>query len=40
MPVVKGGVWTNVEDEILKAAVSKYGLNVRISQEPALVQLR
>jgi len=27
MPVVKGCVWTNVEDEILKAAVSKYGLN-------------
>ncbi|KAK2765678.1 Pre-mRNA-splicing factor cef1 [Arachnomyces sp. PD_36] len=26
MPVVKGGVWTNVEDEILKSAVSKYGL--------------
>jgi pre-mRNA-splicing factor CDC5/CEF1 len=26
MPVVKGGVWTNIEDEILKAAVSKYGL--------------
>ncbi|KAF2496224.1 putative cell division control protein [Lophium mytilinum] len=25
MPV-KGGVWTNVEDEVLKAAVSKYGL--------------
>ncbi|OCK75307.1 pre-mRNA-splicing factor cef-1 [Lepidopterella palustris CBS 459.81] len=25
--VVKGGVWTNVEDEVLKAAVSKYGLN-------------
>lgn len=24
---VKGGAWTNVEDEILKAAVSKYGLN-------------
>ncbi|KAK6461418.1 hypothetical protein DFJ63DRAFT_182276 [Scheffersomyces coipomensis] len=24
---VKGGVWSNVEDEILKAAVSKYGLN-------------
>lgn len=24
---VKGGVWTNVEDEILKAAVQKYGLN-------------
>lgn len=24
---VKGGTWTNVEDEILKAAVSKYGLN-------------
>lgn len=23
---VKGGVWTNVEDQILKAAVSKYGL--------------
>lgn len=27
MPVVKGGVWTNVEDEVLKASVSKYGLN-------------
>jgi pre-mRNA-splicing factor CDC5/CEF1 len=27
MPVVKGGVWTNLEDEILKAAISKYGLN-------------
>ncbi|KAK6827973.1 hypothetical protein PG987_011314 [Apiospora arundinis] len=27
MPVVKGGVWTNAEDEILKASVSKYGLN-------------
>ena len=27
MPVVKGGVWTNSEDEILKASVSKYGLN-------------
>ncbi|KAI9848043.1 MAG: Pre-mRNA-splicing factor cef1 [Sclerophora amabilis] len=26
MPVVKGGVWTNIEDEILKSAVSKYGL--------------
>ena len=24
---IKGGVWTNVEDEILKAAISKYGLN-------------
>lgn len=24
---VKGGVWTNIEDEILKAAVSKYGVN-------------
>ncbi|VVT44311.1 uncharacterized protein SAPINGB_P000374 [Magnusiomyces paraingens] len=24
---VKGGVWTNVEDEILRAAISKYGLN-------------
>ena len=23
---VKGGVWTNVEDQIIKAAVSKYGL--------------
>lgn len=23
----KGGVWTNVEDEILRAAVAKYGLN-------------
>ncbi|KAL9098306.1 MAG: hypothetical protein Q9163_006017 [Psora crenata] len=27
MPVVKGGIWTNIEDEILKASVSKYGLN-------------
>ena len=27
MPVVKGGVWTNIEDEICKVAVSKYGLN-------------
>jgi len=27
MPVVKGGVWTNIEDEVLKASVSKYGLN-------------
>ena len=25
--VVKGGVWKNTEDEILKAAVMKYGLN-------------
>lgn len=24
---VKGGIWTNVEDEILKAAIAKYGLN-------------
>ncbi|RDL30714.1 Uncharacterized protein BP5553_10059 [Venustampulla echinocandica] len=27
MPVVKGGVWTNIEDEVLKSSVSKYGLN-------------
>ena len=27
MPVNKGGVWTNIKDEVLKAAVSKYGLN-------------
>ncbi|CAG8289706.1 unnamed protein product [Penicillium salamii] len=27
MPVVKGGVWTNIEDEVFRAAVSKYGLN-------------
>lgn len=27
MPVVKGGVWTNIEDEILKASIAKYGLN-------------
>merc|ERR1711871_1228008 len=25
--VIKGGVWKNIEDEILKAAVMKYGLN-------------
>jgi len=25
--MLKGGVWKNAEDEILKAAVSKYGLN-------------
>jgi pre-mRNA-splicing factor CDC5/CEF1 len=24
---IKGGVWKNSEDEILKAAVMKYGLN-------------
>lgn len=24
---IKGGIWTNVEDEILRAAISKYGLN-------------
>ncbi|KAF2094894.1 hypothetical protein NA57DRAFT_45505 [Rhizodiscina lignyota] len=27
MVAAKGGVWTNIEDEILKAAISKYGLN-------------
>lgn len=27
MTTVKGGSWTNIEDEILKASVSKYGLN-------------
>jgi len=25
--MLKGGVWKNAEDEILKAAVMKYGLN-------------
>ncbi|PWZ00003.1 hypothetical protein BCV70DRAFT_103917 [Testicularia cyperi] len=25
--IIKGGVWKNTEDEILKAAISKYGLN-------------
>lgn len=25
--IVKGGVWKNTEDEVLKAAVSKYGKN-------------
>lgn len=25
--MVKGGIWKNSEDEILKAAVMKYGLN-------------
>jgi hypothetical protein len=25
--MVKGGVWKNTEDEILKAAIMKYGLN-------------
>jgi len=25
--MVKGGIWKNIEDEILKAAVMKYGLN-------------
>jgi len=25
--LIKGGVWKNSEDEILKAAVMKYGLN-------------
>lgn len=26
--IIKGGVWRNTEDEILKAAISKYGKNV------------
>ncbi|ORX50819.1 hypothetical protein DM01DRAFT_1307846 [Hesseltinella vesiculosa] len=26
-PMIKGGIWKNTEDEILKAAVSKYGKN-------------
>ncbi|KAI8384695.1 pre-mRNA splicing factor component-domain-containing protein [Radiomyces spectabilis] len=26
-PLIKGGIWKNTEDEILKAAVSKYGKN-------------
>lgn len=25
--MIKGGYWKNVEDEMLKAAVMKYGLN-------------
>jgi len=25
--IIKGGVWKNTEDEILKAAVMKYGKN-------------
>ncbi|GAC98006.1 hypothetical protein PHSY_005594 [Pseudozyma hubeiensis SY62] len=25
--IIKGGVWKNTEDEILKAAISKYGMN-------------
>lgn len=25
--IIKGGVWKNTEDEILKAGVMKYGLN-------------
>jgi len=25
--MIKGGIWKNTEDEILKAAVMKYGLN-------------
>jgi pre-mRNA-splicing factor CDC5/CEF1 len=25
--LIKGGQWRNVEDEMLKAAVMKYGLN-------------
>lgn len=28
---LKGGVWKNSEDEILKAAVQKYGKQVRVS---------
>lgn len=27
MVVTKVGQWSNVEDEVLKAAISKYGLN-------------
>jgi pre-mRNA-splicing factor CDC5/CEF1 len=25
--MIKGGIWKNTEDEILKSAVMKYGLN-------------
>lgn len=25
--LVKGGVWKNTEDEVLKAAIAKYGKN-------------
>ena len=28
--IIKGGVWRNTEDEILKAAISKYGKNVSV----------
>lgn len=28
--IIKGGVWRNTEDEILKAAISKYGKNVSL----------
>jgi hypothetical protein len=28
MAVTKVGQWTNVEDEVLKAAISKYGMRI------------
>lgn len=33
--IIKGGVWRNTEDEILKAAISKYGKNVSIRAVPS-----
>jgi pre-mRNA-splicing factor CDC5/CEF1 len=33
---IKGGVWTNVEDEVLKAAVMKYGPNQVSRCKPSL----
>ncbi len=31
LPTLTGGIWTNVEDEILKSAISKYGKNVSLT---------
>ncbi len=38
--MVKGGIWKNTEDEILKAAVMKYGKNQWARISSLLVCLR
>lgn len=36
---LKGGVWKNSEDEILKAAVQKYGKQVRKKESLSKIDL-
>lgn len=34
--IIKGGVWKNTEDEVLKAAIAKYGKNQWCAYERSL----